>query len=110
MEYRVVSPRSKTTISRMISLTSTNSRSGVPFLKICRTRLMISAARVTSLMVLNAASRASSRSGASRVSHRMHVLASVTAAAIGWFTSCAREAVSSPIVVTRLTRARSELA
>ncbi len=44
------------------------------------------------------------------MSQRKQVLASVTAAAIGCFTSCAREAVSSPIVVTRLMCARSACA
>ena len=63
---------------------------------------MISEARLAPLTILHAASRASLRSGLSRVSDRTQVLASVTIAAIGCFTSCAREAVSSPMVVSLL--------
>ena len=48
-------------------------------------RLMISEARFASLTILHAASRASFRSGSSRVIHRTQVLASVTIAAIGCF-------------------------
>ena len=83
MLYRVASLRKRTIISRMASFTSSNSLCGVPFLKSRRTRLMILAARVASLTILDAASRASSRSGRSRVSQRKQVLALVTAAAMG---------------------------
>jgi NADP-dependent 3-hydroxy acid dehydrogenase YdfG len=60
-----------------------------------RMRLIMSAARVASLTILDAASRASSTSGGSRASHRRQVLEFVTAAAIGWLTSWASEAVNS---------------
>jgi len=63
MEYRIASLRSRTIISRITSLTSTNSRCGLTFLKSRRIRLTIAAARVASLAILDAASRASSRSG-----------------------------------------------
>jgi len=63
----------------MTSFTSTNSRSGVPFLKRSRIRLMISAARVC---VFDDSSwqpaRASSRFGVSAASQRTQVLALVT--------------------------------
>ena len=83
MEYCVVSLRRRTIISRMTSLISTSSRSGVPFLKSRRIRLMISAARVPSFTILLAAARASSRFGASPASQRKQALALVMAAAIG---------------------------
>src|SRR5205807_2186861 len=60
---RITSLRIRATISRMISFISTNSHCGVPFLNSRRVRLTISAARVASLTILDAASRASSTSG-----------------------------------------------
>src|SRR6266404_1891028 len=83
MEYRMASLRSRTIISSMTSLTSTDSRSVVPFLKSRRIRLMISPARFPSFTILMAAARASLRFGVSAASQRMQVLALVTAAAIG---------------------------
>src|SRR3989442_15280189 len=70
----------------------------------------MSAVRIASWTIRDAAARAASTSGESRVSHRTQALASATAAVIGWFTSCAREAVSAPMVVTRFTCARSACA
>jgi len=72
-------------------------------------RLMISAARVPSFTILMAAARASSRFGVSAASQRIQVLALVMAAAIGDSLRVS-EAVSSPMVVTRFTCARSACA
>src|SRR5437867_6551768 len=80
IEYRLASLRSRTIISRMSSFTSTNSRCRAPFLNSKLMLLMMSAARITSLTTLEAASCASAMSGSSRPSHRKQVLASVTAA------------------------------
>src|SRR6266481_2771300 len=91
----------------MRSFTSTSSRCRAPFLKSKLMLPMMSAARVTSLTILDAASHASGTSGASRPSHRKQVLALVTAAEIGCLISCASDAVNSPIVVTLLKCARS---
>ena len=68
---------------------------------------MMSAARVPLFTTLDIAFRARSRSGSSRLSHRRHVLASVIAAVMGCLSSCDSEAVSSPIMLIRLTCARS---
>ena len=68
---------------------------------------MMSAARLASLIISDAASRASGRSGSSRSINRTHVSAFVTAAPIGCLISCASEAVSSPMVLTRFMCARS---
>src|SRR5216684_3853860 len=83
MLYRIASLRRMTIISRITSFTSTNSRSGVPFLKSSRTRLMISAPRLPSFTILITAARASSTFGGLAASQRKQVLALVTAAAIG---------------------------
>src|SRR5262245_29862868 len=57
---------------------------------------MTSPARSASCSMLVAAARASSRSGGSWASHRMHALAFKTAAVIGCLISWANEAASSP--------------
>src|SRR2546426_1002975 len=57
MEYRVASLRRRTTISRITSLRSTNSRGGVLFWKSRRIRLTMSAARMASLTILDDAAR-----------------------------------------------------
>jgi len=83
MACRVASLRSRTIISRMSSFTSTDSRSGVPFSKSRRVRLMISAARVPSCTILIVAARASSMLGVSAASQSRQVLALVRAAVMG---------------------------
>ena len=60
-----------------------------------------------SFSILIAAALALSRSGGLRVSHRKQASALVIAAAMGCLISCASDAVSSPIILTRLTCARS---
>ena len=66
MEYRLASLRSRMIMSRTTSFTSTDSRCRESFLNSKRIRLIMSAARVTSLTTLDAASLASSMSGSSR--------------------------------------------
>src|SRR5882762_2269472 len=89
IEWRVASPRSRTIISRITSFTSTSSRCSAPFLNSKLILPIMSAARVASLTILDAASLASATSGASRPSHRKQVLAFVTAAEIGCLISAA---------------------
>ena len=107
IEYRLASSRSKPSMSRTISFTSTNSRCGGAFLYNDRRRSMISVARVPSFTILFVASSASSTSGWSRFSHRMQVFALVIAAAMGCFSSWDNEAASSPKMLRRFICARS---
>ena len=71
---------------------------------------MTSPARLPSRMMRCNASRASvkfTESSFTRASQRRHAFPLSTTPAIGWLTSCAIEAASSPIVVTLVTWASS---
>ena len=74
-----------------------------------RSRRITSPARFPSRTIRRAASRASSRSGTSLASQRRHALPLLTMPESGWLTSCAIEAVSSPMVVRRIHRAPRQL-
>ena len=91
----------------MASLMSSFARSGSDFLASARRPRITPPARAPSRTMLESEFRASSRSGLSRFSHRKAASPLVTMAASGWLISCASEAASSPIVVSRATRARS---
>src|SRR5439155_1292740 len=68
-----------------------------------RTRSMMALARSASLTMSAKASRTSSRPWRPLGSRPRHALALLTMAASGWFSSWAKEAVTSPSVVTRVT-------
>jgi hypothetical protein len=100
-------PRWRCTASRISTIISDELidvdplRCGAPFVKSRRIWLMMSAAA----SVFDDSRRRARLVKVRRfaIEPERHALASVMAAAIGWFTSCAREAVNSPMVVTRLT-------
>src|SRR5471032_2009771 len=71
---------------------------------------MMSPARRPAVTIMSKACRTCSRSGSSRLSQCRPAPALSTMADSGWLTSCAIEAASSPIVVTRATRASSACA
>ena len=72
-----------------------------------RKRRITPLARLPSSIIHSTERRAAFRSGVSQSSQRRQASALATTAASGWFTSWAIEAVSCPIVVTRLTCASS---
>src|SRR5215472_8081014 len=65
-----------------------------------RTFFSISTARASSRIISSSAASISIRSGVSAVSRRLAAFALFKIAPSGWLSSCAREAVSSPIVIT----------
>jgi hypothetical protein len=98
---------SRKVMSWMISFTLTGSRFAVSPRYSERTRSMMSEARLRSLAIFDAALEASAMSGVSRRSHWTQAMALAAAAAPGWLISWARDAVNSPIMLTRFMRARS---
>ena len=91
----------------MVSFRSSFSR-GISALWVrARIRAITSPARFPSRTMRRTASRASSRLGASPASQRRQALPLLTTPASGWLTSCAIEAASSPMMLTRLMCARS---
>jgi len=109
MEYRVVSPRRRTIISPMTSLHQPSraaeyllEEQADPADDFPRTPSVNHDSRGRRACLFHIRGLAASQ--------RKEVLALVTAAAIGWIHFVAKEAVSSPMVVTRLTCARSACA
>src|SRR5882762_3840758 len=99
--------RVRATTSTMASLMSNRSVRAGTFLIRARIRSTTSLARMPSFTIRATACRVSSRFGGRASSQRNAAWALVTVAAIGWLTSWAIEAVSCPMVVTRLTCASS---
>ena len=106
---RIATPRATDSAAARATRSSTTSprrsgtfSGGVRFAS-PRTRSMMALARSASLTMSAKASRTSSRPWRPLGSRPRHALALLTMAASGWFSSWAKEAVTSPSVVTRVT-------
>jgi hypothetical protein len=107
MPLRRISSAASSKTCAILRLTSTRSLRGAWRFTSERILPMISLARRPSAAMASSTRRVLAISGGSAASQRVHAAAFATIAPSGWFTSWAIAAVSSPIIVTRDTRASS---